>query len=234
VLANVIDDARNFAIERHGAQMYGKGVPYVTHLDEVFEVTKSERMPESLQLAAYLHDLLEDTPTTRDELRARYGEEVTRLVEAVTGVGSSREERTRHTIAQLLEYPEAIPLKMADRYCNTLRCVEDGKTRLLETYRKEWPLYKPVFAKTFQLNLYQWLFELSEGLDGIFRGDDVRLTHRSWDFRPDVELGTEGKVIGVRGVYANEGVRSLWVEFPGHKGLVSVRTREVEKVSNRA
>jgi (p)ppGpp synthase/HD superfamily hydrolase len=77
------EDARAFAIVRHGDQRYGQR-PYVTHLAAVRAVLRDFDIGGALGVAAWLHDLVEDTPTTRDEVAERFGPAVAALVWAAT------------------------------------------------------------------------------------------------------------------------------------------------------
>jgi hypothetical protein len=79
-----IDRARAFAIERHGDQLYGKGLPYQWHLGKVAELADKLGYSELIQAAAWLHDTVEDTSTTITEISELFGDQVAEIVEAVT------------------------------------------------------------------------------------------------------------------------------------------------------
>lgn len=78
-------DAIEFAVRKHAGQVrkWG-GEPYVLHCVRVAKMVQESGMPEEAVRAAILHDVLEDTETTEEELRERFGVEVTRLVVALT------------------------------------------------------------------------------------------------------------------------------------------------------
>jgi hypothetical protein len=131
--------ARNFAIERHAGQMYGDQ-PYVYHLDLVKGVL--ERFgytdPELLQ-AAYLHDVIEDTPTTREEVEQAFGPRVAALAWAVTDEpGANRKERKINTYPKIKATPGATAIKLADRIANT----ENPNGMKNDMYRKEQPAFR--------------------------------------------------------------------------------------------
>jgi guanosine-3',5'-bis(diphosphate) 3'-pyrophosphohydrolase len=113
--------ARRFAEERHKSQRYGEH-PYVVHLWAVRQVlTDFGYHSGPLAVAAWLHDLIEDTPTTRQEIAERFGEEVAMLVWAVTGVGKNRKnrkERNAWVYEKIRQCPKAAILKLADRIAN--------------------------------------------------------------------------------------------------------------------
>ncbi|AKV04311.1 GTP pyrophosphokinase [Labilithrix luteola] len=127
-------DARALAEARHATQRYGDR-PYVFHLDAVREVLRSFDIQGDLAVAAWLHDVLEDTATSREELRTRFGADVDELVWAVTGIGATRKERNASAYAKIRATPRAAYLKLADRIAN----VEAGRDRpdKLAMYRTE-------------------------------------------------------------------------------------------------
>lgn len=125
------DDALEFATRRHALQRYSGDRPYETHLlavEAVLVAVGYDDADEVWRCAALLHDILEDTGTTRGELEERYdrhlrtGYPISTLVWAVTGVGPNRKQRN-YAVYHKLEYcPAAAVLKLADRVAN----VEDA------------------------------------------------------------------------------------------------------------
>jgi (p)ppGpp synthase/HD superfamily hydrolase len=78
-------DALEFAASRHeGQTREGDGVPFVTHPLEVACMLHEAGYSDEVVAAGVLHDVLEDTGAQRDDLKRRFGEEVARLVEAVS------------------------------------------------------------------------------------------------------------------------------------------------------
>jgi (p)ppGpp synthase/HD superfamily hydrolase len=131
---DVETEARAFAVEKHGGQRYGDR-PYVVHLEAVRAVLADFGYDGTLAVAAWLHDTVEDTDATREEISARFGEEVAALVWAVTGTGETRKERNAAAYAKMRAHPPAAVLKLADRIAN----VEASRTRpdKLAMYRSE-------------------------------------------------------------------------------------------------
>ena len=128
--------ARVFAESAHGDQKYGDK-PYVTHLIAVRNVLKDFGFNGDLGVAAWLHDVVEDTDVDFHQLDNAFGELVTRLVWAVTGVGSDRRGRNKDAYAKMRDYPRSIILKLADRIAN----VESSSSSHLQMYRDEWPTF---------------------------------------------------------------------------------------------
>jgi guanosine-3',5'-bis(diphosphate) 3'-pyrophosphohydrolase len=116
-----LDEAVAFAVERHGDQRRPAGEAYVEHLLEALEVLVEAvgvRDPDVLR-AAVLHDVVEDTDTTLEELRLRFGARVAELVDWVTKTDGT--ERAAY-LARLRQAPvEAIDVKLADRLSNVQR-----------------------------------------------------------------------------------------------------------------
>jgi (p)ppGpp synthase/HD superfamily hydrolase len=77
--------ALEFAANRHAGQTRnGDSVPFVTHPLEVACLLHEAGYSDEVVAAGVLHDVLEDTATRREDLERRFGEEVARLVEAVS------------------------------------------------------------------------------------------------------------------------------------------------------
>jgi (p)ppGpp synthase/HD superfamily hydrolase len=137
-----VREARKFAGTAHGTQRYGT-LPYLAHLDAVVRILVDFQAPVNLQVAAYLHDVLEDTPTRYAEVEAAFGSSIAAIVFAVTNEGPdvSVEHACYRKISELGS-PAAI-VKTADRLANTFSslqlAVEDKPRaqRYLEKYRKD-------------------------------------------------------------------------------------------------
>jgi (p)ppGpp synthase/HD superfamily hydrolase len=142
-LSNVIDcneaEAIAFAVERHGDQRYGD-LPYVVHLAAVRAVLADAEIGGDFIVAAWLHDVVEDTPTTKAEVAERFGESVAELVWAVTGVGCDRKARNADAYAKMQALPAAATLKLADRIANVEASLRSSPENLAK-YRAEWPAF---------------------------------------------------------------------------------------------
>ena len=134
--------AQKIATEAHGDQKYGEK-PYTDHLAAVRLVLQDfgYEDEDDICVAAWLHDTLEDTKYTAEEMECSFGPQVTKLVWAVTGIGKTRKERNADAYAKLQQHPAAIPLKLADRISNAENSARDNP-RLLAMYRSEYPEFK--------------------------------------------------------------------------------------------
>ncbi len=133
-----IGRAVTFASSCHGDQRRPTGVPYLEHLLEALEVLvrgAGVTDPDIL-CAAVLHDAVEDTPCTLDEIRESFGPKVAELVGWVTipepGEGEDRATVKDAYLRRLRAAPrDAVLVKLADRASNvqTLRNLTQDKQR---------------------------------------------------------------------------------------------------------
>lgn len=114
--------AQRYATVVHGGQVYNDEVPYVDHLTDVFAVIKRFGLSDDEEIASatWLHDSIEDTRTSYNDIKARFGVEVAELVYAVTDErGRNRKERHAKTYPKIKAAGiKATQLKLADRIAN--------------------------------------------------------------------------------------------------------------------
>ncbi|MBP5171292.1 MAG: bifunctional (p)ppGpp synthetase/guanosine-3',5'-bis(diphosphate) 3'-pyrophosphohydrolase [Bacteroidales bacterium] len=80
---DLLDRAIIFAVRAHaGTERRGKGFPYIVHPMESMEIVSTITSDQELLAAAALHDVIEDTSVTREELQQAFGERIARLVVA--------------------------------------------------------------------------------------------------------------------------------------------------------
>ena len=83
----LLDRAIVFAVKAHaGTERRGKGFPYIVHPMEAMEIVATMTPDQELLAAAALHDTVEDTAVTIDQIRAEFGDRVASLVEAESDV----------------------------------------------------------------------------------------------------------------------------------------------------
>ena len=95
---SLLDRAITFAVKAHqGMERKGKGFPYVVHPMEAVCIVATMTNDQELLAAAALHDVIEDTDTTADDLKEEFGERVAMLVEAESDdkTGGSKAETWR-------------------------------------------------------------------------------------------------------------------------------------------
>ncbi len=130
-----------FAARRHVDQRRKgeRAEPYLNHLAEVAELVAEASGGEDVVLvaAAILHDVVEDTPTSLEELDRLFGPEVAKLVAEVTDdTGLSSAERKRRQLARAPKLsPRAKRIKIADKISN-LRALRTSPPRGWDRARK--------------------------------------------------------------------------------------------------
>ncbi len=137
-----VDKAFNLANEYHGDQKRKSGEPYIIHPIAVCDILVDLGMDCQSLVAALLHDVVEDTPYTIEQLAADFGEEVATLVDGVTKLGKvqlnsseAKEEQQAENIRKMLlamsKDIRVIIVKLADRLHNmrTLEFMSPQKQR---------------------------------------------------------------------------------------------------------
>lgn len=126
----LLDKAILFAVEHHaGALRKGSKLPYIIHPLETMQILYSMKAGLPLMIAGVLHDTVEDTDATIDEIITLFGPEIGALVAAHTEDKSlSWHERKQHTIEKL--ETASVPVKMlimADKVSNLRSLAADSR-----------------------------------------------------------------------------------------------------------
>lgn len=145
--------ARDFAVQAHGDQKYGNDKPYVVHLDDVAGLLRRFGYDDQdLQDGAFLHDVLEDTKVTFEELEKAFGGRVALIALFCTDLPGYPNRRTRKAAtyakmravidqARTEEAPEwlwaAVGVKLADQLANIQSCFTGDRPDLWQMYYKE-------------------------------------------------------------------------------------------------
>ena len=79
-----IEKAYRFAEKAHQGQTLASGLPYITHCASVAAILAEMTVPSELVVAGLLHDVVEDTPTTLEDIRKEFNPEIANLVDGVT------------------------------------------------------------------------------------------------------------------------------------------------------
>lgn|SRR3990167_6420562 len=134
-----IQQAKEYSKEKHKGQLDPGGLPYFLHPDGVAEIINLI-LPndENLIAAAYLHDIIEDTETTYEELKEEFGEDVADLVNEVTHEGKKDE---KGYYFPRLKTQRGIILKFADRLSNLTR-MEPWDEKRKQDYLKKSKFWK--------------------------------------------------------------------------------------------
>src|ERR1700692_2818926 len=120
----LVSEAADFAARRHnGMARKGRGnEPYINHLAEVANLlsTATDGTDAELVAAGWLHDTIEDTATTREELAKTFGDRVAELVAEVTDDMSlpKQDRRQKQIVDAPRKSPGAKLIKIADKVSN--------------------------------------------------------------------------------------------------------------------
>ena len=173
---SMITKAKAFALEAHKDQTYGD-LPYDYHLKEVVKnvlgSASYKNVPfgeqDSVVAAAWLHDVVEDTDVTLNDIRDQFGGRVARIVDFCTDEpGENRKERKAKTLKKIAKAPSYAKLvKLGDRLANMRASIENpGMSKM---YRKEFPQFIKIVGDDSEnqaiVNELFWVYidsELSE------------------------------------------------------------------------
>ncbi len=155
-----------FAAEHHEGQQRRSGEDFIHHPFGVARICAELRLDEETIAAALLHDVVEDTDVSIEEVRSEFGEEIAQLVEGVTKLTrvqfQTREqaeaENYRKLILAMAQDPRVILIKLTDRLHN-LRTIEYlGKQKQLQKSREALEVYAPL-AHRLGIHTIKWEME---------------------------------------------------------------------------
>lgn len=156
--------AKRLAELAHHRQRYGTH-PYTHHLKQVDTTLCNFGFKDDmdLRIAAWLHDIIEDTGMSYDQIKLGFGEAIADIVYAVTNeMGRNRKERNQKTYPKIKLNKKALILKLADRIVNVTQAVGTN-TRYVDMYRKEMPFFKSsLYEKTDDENVEKMWQHLEE------------------------------------------------------------------------
>jgi guanosine-3',5'-bis(diphosphate) 3'-pyrophosphohydrolase len=122
----IIRKAWEYCLEHHSGQLRASGEPYVLHPLEVAQVLAEMELDSTAIAAGLLHDAVEDTPVTTENITEQFGEQVAHIVEGVTKIDkiqfANREDRQAENVRKMLlsmvSDVRVVLIKLADRLHN--------------------------------------------------------------------------------------------------------------------
>ncbi|NLK71595.1 MAG: bifunctional (p)ppGpp synthetase/guanosine-3',5'-bis(diphosphate) 3'-pyrophosphohydrolase [Clostridiales bacterium] len=163
---SLIEKAYNIAEKYHAGQLRKSGEEYFIHPVEVAKILIELEMDDATIIAGLLHDVLEDTDYTYEQLKNDFGDEIAMLVEGVTKLGTlvyeSKEERQAENLRKMFlamsKDIRVLIIKLADRLHNmrTINYMDERKIRekCLETIE----IYAPL-AHRLGISKIKWELE---------------------------------------------------------------------------
>lgn len=159
--------AYELAKNAHESQKRKSGTPYITHPLAVADIVADMKLDCDSICAALLHDVVEDTEYTRDDIRERFGEQVALLVDGVTKLDkiqfSTKEERDmenfRKMFLAMASDIRVIIIKFADRVHNMTTLISMSEEKQREKARETLSVYAPL---AHRLGMYKIKWELED------------------------------------------------------------------------
>jgi GTP diphosphokinase / guanosine-3',5'-bis(diphosphate) 3'-diphosphatase len=148
----VIRRAWEFCVQHHSGQLRASGEPYVLHPLEVAQVLAEMKLDSTAIAAGLLHDAVEDTPVTTEDITEQFGEQVAHIVEGVTKIDkiqfANREDRQAENVRKMLlamvSDVRVVLIKMADRLHNMRTLQHLSPERQESIARETLDIYAPL------------------------------------------------------------------------------------------
>jgi GTP pyrophosphokinase len=155
-----------FTVQMHGTQKRASGDPYFSHPVEVAGLMTDLKMDEDTIITALLHDTVEDTLTSIEDVEKRFGPEVARLVDGVTKLSKieaqTEDERAAENLRKFLlaisDDIRVLLVKLADRLHNmrTLHFIKSPEKRR-RIAKETMDIYAPLAER---IGLYEYMREM--------------------------------------------------------------------------
>ena len=155
-----------YTVKMHGAQKRASGDPYFSHPVEVAGLMTDLKMDEDTIITALLHDTVEDTLTSIEDVEAKFGPEVARLVDGVTKLSKieaqTEDERAAENLRKFLlaisDDIRVLLVKLADRLHNmrTLHFIKSPEKRR-RIAKETMDIYAPLAER---IGMYEYMREM--------------------------------------------------------------------------
>lgn len=187
----------------HADQKRLSGEPYIIHPLSVAIILAELGMDEASVIAALLHDTVEDTSVTHEQLQSEFGETVADLVEGVTKIGkvsiTSKEEQQAENIRKMLMAMSrdirVIIIKLADRLHNMRTLMFKPEQRRREIALETLEIYAPIAHRLGIRQIKEELEDLSISyLDPVAYGDIEKALEKQSQSRTEFLEETKKKI----------------------------------------
>ncbi|MCR4601070.1 MAG: bifunctional (p)ppGpp synthetase/guanosine-3',5'-bis(diphosphate) 3'-pyrophosphohydrolase [Clostridia bacterium] len=200
---NLIKRAYLTAEEKHEGQKRKSGEPYIIHPVEVAKILADLGMDDETIVAGLLHDVVEDTDYTTEQLEDEFGKEVEQLVDGVTKLGAigfeTKEEAQAETLRKMFlamsKDIRVLIIKLADRLHNMRTIDYMTPEKIREKSKETLEIYAPLADR---LGMFNMKFEL----------EDIALKHLEPELYADLT-----RQINQRKVERDENIRRIIAEL---------------------
>src|SRR5471032_28237 len=166
----LLNKAYVFAMKAHGKQFRASGDPYFAHPLEVAAILTDLKLDVATIVTALLHDTIEDTLATYDDIKANFGEEIANLVDGVTKLSqlelfserTKQAENFRKLMLAITNDIRVLLVKLADRLHNmrTLQFIESSEKRRRIAQETQ-DIYAPLAGRIGMQNMREELEDLA-------------------------------------------------------------------------
>ncbi|MEA2334209.1 MAG: diphosphokinase / guanosine-3,5-bis(diphosphate) 3-diphosphatase [Solirubrobacteraceae bacterium] len=161
-----VEDAFVFACEHHAAQRRKSGEDFIVHPVGVARICAGMRLDTETLCAALLHDTVEDTSASIEEVRERFGEEIAAIVDGVTKLtgitfqshDEAQAENYRKMMVAMATDVRVILIKLADRLHNKRTIEAMPKQKQIDKARETLEIYAPL-AHRLGIHALKWELE---------------------------------------------------------------------------
>src|SRR5258707_11186985 len=148
----IIRKAFEFSLLHHQGQVRASGEPFLIRPLEVSLVLADMKLDSTAIAAGLLHDAIEDTPVTHEDIRREFGDQVVHIVEGVTNIDkidlASREERqaenVRKMVLAMVDDIRVVLIKLADRLHNMRTLKHLPEERRQQVAKETLEIYAPL------------------------------------------------------------------------------------------
>lgn len=162
----MLNRAYVYTVQKHGSQMRASGDPYFSHPVEVAGLMTDLKLDQETIITALLHDTVEDTLATIEDIEKHFGKDVARLVDGVTKLSKIEQlpeneraaENLRKFLLAMSEDLRVLLVKLADRLHNmrTLHHIKSPEKRL-RIARETMDIYAPLAER---VGMYEYMREM--------------------------------------------------------------------------
>ncbi len=168
---SIMEEAYRFASEKHQGQVRLSGEPFMEHPLQTAYILAELQLDVSSLTAALLHDILEDTSIPLEDIEAKFGKEIARLVDGVTKLGkvplttagvpasSAQAENLRKMLVAMAEDLRVVFIKLADRLHNMRTLDALPKERQIKNAQETLEIFAPL---AHRLGIWELKWQLED------------------------------------------------------------------------